>query len=445
MARIIAKASQFKYQAIIVAIMVGVSIYFFSNSGKASTKHSSNPEFSQYISAFTAGTISREGTIRIQLTGAREDSTENSENLEDLFDFEPNIDGKISWIDPYTIEFKPDKMLPTGTSYQGTFHLGELLDVADSFDKFFFTFHTITQSFELSEPMLEAIDPQALIYQRYVGDLITADAEEKAKVETILSASQKGKNLKIKWEHAADNRTHRFVIDSLIREKNATSLTLKWDGSDAGIDMKGSRELKIPALGDFKVMNAVVMEGEEQYISVRFSDPLLPNQDLDGLIRLSANQNEMRSVIDKNEIRVYPTQHLTGTFTLTVSEGIQNILSYKMPQNFETQVTFADILPAVKMLGNGVIIPNTEQLILPFEAVSLKAVDVTIVRIYENNVDQFLQVNNLSESNELKRVGRPVIKKTIRLDNDAALDLRKTNRFALDLSKIMKAEPGAIY
>ena len=64
-----------------------------------------------------------------------------------------------------------------------------------------------------------------------------------------------------------------------------------------------------------------------------------------------------------------------------------------MPHQFQTQLTFADVLPAVNMLGKGVIIPNSDQLILPFEAVSLKAVDVTIVKIFENNVDQFLQVN----------------------------------------------------
>lgn len=445
MTKIIAKVAPYRYYAIAVAAVLGISIYFF-NSNNASARISTNPEFSRYISAFTAGTISREGTIRIQLSGAREDSTNNNtEELEDLFDFEPKIEGKVSWIDAYTLEFKSDKILPAGTNYQGTFHLGEMMEVADSFKEFYFTFQTITQSFEISEPMMEAIDPQSLTYQKLTGELITADVEEPAKVESILSASQNDKNLKIKWEHAADNRMHRFVIDSLIRKKKETTVTLKWDGKDAGVYMKGQREIKIPALGDFKVMQAVVMEGEEQYVSVRFSDPLLPNQNLEGLIRFTTTTDNLRFVIDKNEIRVYPNQRLTGVHTLEVSNGILNIANYKMPNDFRQQVSFSDMLPNVKMLGKGVIIPNTERLVLPFEAVSLKAVDVTIVRIYENNVDQFLQVNNLSESNELKRVGRPLIKKMIRLDNDAALDLRKTNRFALDLSKIIKTEPGAIY
>ncbi len=444
MTKLIAKAAPYRYYALLAAVLLVTGIYFFGGSS-ASARISTNPEFSRYISAFTAGTISREGTIRIQMAGVIDDSAGIAEKLDDLFDFEPKIAGETRIIDAYTIEFRPEKNLPSGTTYQGTFHLGEMMEVADSFENFYFTFQTIQQSFELSEPMMEAIDPQNLTYQRVSGELITADAEEPAKVETILLASQDKKSIRIKWEHAADNRTHRFVIDSLIRKKRETSFTLKWDGGKAGIDMKGQREIKIPALGDFLVMNAVAVEGEEQYVSLRFSDPLLPNQNLDGLIRFTTNTDNLRFVIDKNEVKVYPSQRLTGVHTIAANAGIMNVMSYKMERDFSAQLSFSDIVPSVKILGKGVIIPSTEQLILPFEAVSLKAVDVTVIRIYENNVEQFLQVNNLSESNELKRVGRPLIRKTIRLDNDAALDLRKTNRFALDLSKIIKTEPGAIY
>ena len=38
-------------------------------------------------------------------------------------------------------------------------------------------------------------------------------------------------------------------------------------------------------------------------------------------------------------------------------------------------------------------------------------VDVRIVKIYENNIPQFLQVNNLEGESELTRVGRVVLKK----------------------------------
>src|SRR5699024_1857697 len=82
---------------------------------------------------------------------------------------------------------------------------------------------------------------------------------------------------------------------------------------------------------------------------------------------------------------------------------------------------------------------------LPFEAVGLKAVDVRVVRIYEENVLQYLQVNDFGGSSEIKRVGRPVAQKVIPLNGSGVVDLQKWNRFTLDLAEIMEAEPGAVY
>ena len=436
------------YKLSVVSSLVAVAAvsYFVTQRTGAENRISNDPAFSAYISAHTSGTITREGTIRIQLASAIHDTSNGGAPPENLFSFEPYIKGKLQWADESTLEFKPDKWLPTGTEFRATFHLDNLMDVPDKFSEFHFGFQTVKQALELNEPMMEAIDPQSLIYQRLSGELLTADVEESALIEKTLTATHKGKNVRIKWEHAADNRTHHFILDSLIREKKETLVKLSWEGSEAGMDAKGEKLIPIPALGDFKVMNALVVEGEEQYVSVRFSDPLLSNQNLDGLINMNISEdNNLKFIAEKNEIRVYPQQHLSGTYTLTAEQGILNILNYKMPKTFQVQLTFADVFPAVNMLGKGVIIPNSERLTLPFEAVSLKAVDVTIVKIFENNVDQFLQVNNLDGSNELKRVARPVARKTVQLDDNKLLDLHKPNRFAIDLSTMIKTEPGAIY
>jgi hypothetical protein len=37
-----------------------------------------------------------------------------------------------------------------------------------------------------------------------------------------------------------------------------------------------------------------------------------------------------------------------------------------------------------------------------------------------------------------------MLKKTIRLDGDKLLDLRRTNTFSLDLDQLMRTEPGAL-
>ncbi|MDX9751905.1 MAG: MG2 domain-containing protein, partial [Flavobacteriales bacterium] len=84
-------------------------------------------------------------------------------------------------------------------------------------------------------------------------------------------------------------------------------------------------------------------------------------------------------------------------------------------------------------------------LVMPFEAVNLKAVDVQVVRIHEQNVAQFLQVNALDGQRELARVGRPVARATVPLNTADAPDPGQWNRYYLDLADHFTAEPGAIY
>ncbi|MFD2144034.1 alpha-2-macroglobulin family protein [Mucilaginibacter antarcticus] len=91
------------------------------------------------------------------------------------------------------------------------------------------------------------------------------------------------------------------------------------------------------------------------------------------------------------------------------------------------------------------ILPDSGKLMMPFEAINLNAVDVTIIKIYENNVPQYFQNNGFNGQEQLRQLGKPIIEKTIRLDNDKSINLSKKNRFMLDIDHLIRTEPGAIY
>jgi len=202
--------------------------------------------------------------------------------------------------------------------------------------------------------------------------------------------------------------------------------------------------VEIPALGDFKVMNVRVDQSSTQHVVIQFSDPLNEKQNLDGLVSLN-DVGTLDFDIKDNEIRVYPPVRQAGSKTLKLEGGIRNVLDYKMKRDTTMEVVFEQLNPAVRFTGKGSILPGTDGLIMPFEAVNLKSVDVEIVKIYEKNVLQFFQVNDYEGSQELQRVGRPMLRKTISLENAGVTDLGKWNRFTLDLSKMINTEPGAIY
>jgi hypothetical protein len=52
-------------------------------------------------------------------------------------------------------------------------------------------------------------------------------------------------------------------------------------------------------------MEHKIIQQPDQYVSIRFSDPINTNQDLRGLISLE-NQTNLRFSVQDNEIRVYP-------------------------------------------------------------------------------------------------------------------------------------------
>lgn len=402
-----------------------------------------DPSFSQYINAYSAGVVSKKSPVRIQLAAdAQVTHTLNETVKEKLFSFSPSVEGKAYWTDARTIEFRPDKDLKPDEMYEVHFNLDKVMEVSKDYKEFVFNVQTIKPAFEIQENGLRALNKTEMSFS---GQLITADVEESAKVEKILQASVNGTAAKITWQHNDANKTHGFVITPVTRTGNPGALHLQWKGDAVGAKQEGEEDINIPAIGDFKVLAVRAVQDDEQYALVQFSDPIAIGQSLDGLIGIS-NQQELSYTILGSEVKVYSSGKLEGDYTVAVHEGIQNQWSEKLEHAFTANVFFENRMPSVKIHGRGEILPNsTGKLVLPFEATNLKAVDISIIKIFENNIGQFLQENNLGGDNELRRVGKPLVQATLKLDEDPSLNLHRKNRFSLDIDKYVRTEPGAIY
>ncbi len=434
---------------LITTVIVFLGIYFYKNHKKNREEiEKTNPAFASYISAYTSGIISNQAGIRILLANEVNMDVEPGKPVsKELFDFSPGIKGTTVWLDKRTIEFRPSERLPSNQAYSVKFFLSKIIpDVLGDLRTFEFGFRTIQQFFEVSFDATRTMDKKTLRWQRLMGTLTTADAIDNASVGKLIKAVQHSKSLKISWEHDANGTTHRFSIDSIERKETAGKLLISWDGAPLDIEnSKGEKELEIPALGDFKVVDLKVVQSPEQYISVQFSDPVLEKQNLEGLIT-AGDAKDLKFIIEDNEIRVFPDARLSGEKTVNVEAGIKNCLGYPLKNRYSLEVPFEELKPLVRLIGKGVILPGSSGLTFPFQAVNLKAVDVKIVRIYEKNVPQFLQVNNLEGETELKRVGKMIFKKTVSLESQVGKGaIGKWNTFSLDLATLIKAEPGAIY
>lgn len=434
-----------QFKAVLSALVLCLSVTVLFDGCRSSRKVI-NPEFAKYIDAYTTGIISKQSAIRIQLAGQPGGThAQNEEVDKSVFNFSPSIKGKAVWVDANTIEFRPDENMTPGKSYNATFKLGKVYkDVPGALSEFDFDFQVIKPGFTVENNGLKAFGNTSLDRMSLSGVVYTADVEDPLVIEKVLGNTYQGKHLPVTWQHNPANREHKFTIGNIPRGNASATLNLEWSGKPLGIETSGASNLEVPAIGNFKVLDIRPVYEPEQYLLVQFSDPLNAGQSLEGLLGI-AGISDLRFTIEGSEVKIYTPERLQGNYNVAVNEGILNVSDKRLEQTFSGSVTFENRQPSVSIPGKGVIMPSSGKLVLPFEAVNLNAVDVTVIKIYEKNIPQYLQRNNLDGENELRRVGAPVVQKTIRLDLDKSLNLHRSNRFSLDLEKLLRTEPGAIY
>lgn len=403
-----------------------------------------DPAFAEYISAYTSGVISKKANIRIRLADKFTGSIDKEKPIpQKLFVFDPAVKGEAYWIDSRTAEFRPAEALQSGAIYTGHFFLNQVTEVPDGYQQFAFQFRSIKQDFHVYVDGLESYNTNSQEWQQIQGRVSFADDVDSLKMRSVFAAKQGNEELNIKWKYEGDN-IHHFMIDSVIRKKTPGQVLMSWNGKAIDVERKEERAIAVPALGDFSIGAIEVHNEPEQYLEIRFTDPIKPKQNLRGIIKIG-NERDLQYSIDGHKVSVFPSSRITGTETVTVTRGIKNFFDYKMAVREELDVQFESLNPEVRMVGTGNIVPHSGGVLMPFEAVSLNAVDVQVFQIFEENITQFLQVNDLDGNQELKRVGRKIYTKTVRLDTDKKINLNEWNRFYVDLTSLVNKDPGAMY
>ena len=403
------------------------------------------PGFEKYILGFTSGNqLSRASSFIIRLQQPVNNSIAAGQEVKEAaFEISPSVKGKAVWINSRSMKFIPDAPLQSATIYTIKFHLSKFMKVPEAFALLEYQIRTINQSYKFIDKGLSAYDNNVTLL-KYEGNIITADFADNKNVEAMIEAKFANTNPSINWEHEIGGRIHHFSIDSLERKENSQKLIVNVNAKSIGVDYSEEIKQKIPGLKDFKVLRVQAHNEKVQYVEVVFSDPLKADQNLKGLIYLEENRNPS-FLIEKNKVKVFLSKKLTGKQELHITPGIKNILGYKFQTQTIFLVSFESNKPALEALGKGVIVPSSKGLIFPFRAVSLKMVDLKIIQIYEDNVLDFLQENNLNSSSDIRLSGRLIAQERLDLSKMLKADLNKWNTFKIDLSNYITLQKGAIY
>lgn len=403
-----------------------------------------DPAFGKYISSFTAGIISSQSNISVSFVNSPFDSSNFSTAAkEGVFSFSPNIKGKASWTNDRTLTFTPDEQLTYGQGYEASLDLSEFMEVPAKLEIFEFSFKSLALNADLEVYGLSFVERDGKQLPIVTGGLTLSDHLDSSEVEQMFKAEQEGRDLSIQWTHFSENKSHRFQIIDVERGNKQSLVSLTYEMSKKGASLEGTREIEIPAIGEFLFIRGKVFHAPEQYVSLTFSDPLDASQNLRGLI--TAEGLDFSYDIEGNEIKVFPVTRQLGEKDLFIEPSIVNAKGRQLGARQTFRAMFEQMKPSVRWLDDGNIVPTENGVFLPFEAVALKAVDVEVVKVFENNMVQFFQVNQLNDTRELARVGREVFRKTISLQESGVANLSKWNLFNIDLGDIVKEDPGALY
>ena len=397
------------------------------------------------IAGHTTGIISRKSDVHIlfanDVIDAISGTGASNANASAIFSISPAVSGKAGFAGSRDLVFSPAKEFAPGQTYSVRLLPQGLKGVPQHLTPYEFIFAVQTPQFEVALQGLESDDAndQRMILR---GTVNSADAEDAARVEQLLNVSYLNQPVALQWTHGSDGLTHHFRSASLQRQAAAQVVTVKWNGQSIGSPLTGEQKAEVPARSVFIVTDAQAIDAEgRKQILVSFSDSLGSKQNLRGLVRLSA-AGEFTTRIDNNLLTIYPTAELEGAVTLTLEPGIRNERSDTLSEQVVRSLTFTSTKPQVRFVGKGVILPDSKLLSVPFEAVSARSVHVAAMRIYGDNVAQFLQVNSLDGNSETGRVGRFLWRKTIPLTGPVT---GRWQRYSLDVTELTRKFPGGMF
>jgi Large extracellular alpha-helical protein len=432
------------YSMSAVTIMLIASCFLFSCKQKQELIPSA--DFAPYISAYTGGMVTKGATVVVEFMEELPEDVWSNEVEGKLFSFSPSLKGSAHWLNNRTIEFVPeDGELKPGTMYNVSFALGKVLKVEKKFSKFDFSFRVEERAYKATVRPIE-IQLDNTITVR--GELAFSDMMNVATVKKVVEAKLEGSKREVTVEGQDNSLVFQFLITGLARTDDNQQLLISFDGSSAGIDRKETISVNIPAKDKFRLIDYEIDYEPEYGLRLTFSDLVSESQNLKGLITLKGLSNYTIQV-NANQVKVYFSQTPNMTeLKVTVDRGLKNKMGESLEGSEEFTLPLEALKPKVELLSTGTIMPNSGNIVLPFRAVGLHAVDLKIIRIFENNVLMFLQDNSMSNngaSYQLRRAGRLVYKKTLRLDTDPTKDISAWENYSIDLTGLVKQQPGAIY
>ncbi|HMP30291.1 MAG TPA: hypothetical protein PKD85_11875 [Saprospiraceae bacterium] len=417
-----------KNKSFLLLFVAATFIYSCKRSNQQNSV-SNIDELSNYFDAATTGFISVNDDIRFVLKSEIDSNIVKNTDLKKLIKLSPDVDGEVTLLNNNLLIFKPNTPLQAGTVYQISL---DFRDLSSSFDKvIIYDLRTKIQDINVANQGFYIREDNRILH---TIDVFTADYIDEANLRKCFSNQEDIHSIK------AINNTEFEVVFIYEPSKYGKS-SIVYNASPIGVD-KAGRLAHYDLTDHLSVIEKSFESGSKEAKFI-FSKPLIPKQDLTGLIKV--NNANARYTIDRNILTV-TVDNKEENINLKLFAGIKSIDNSVLKQDFIFNFSNIPPSPEVGFLDDGIYFPSNGDFKIPIKTRNLKAIRVHIVEIKQKNVLQFLTWQSLEYPDQynLRFFGKPVFDEVVPL-NKGKGDTDGYLVHGLDMTQLVKRNQGSIY
>lgn len=401
-----------------------------------------SPEFIEYITAYSGGVLSKNSAIQIELAHPHPDAEKNKVIESSLFQFKPSLKGVTTWIDEQTIQFTPTQEMSSSTYYKAQFNLGNLIEVPANFQRFEFGFYTreIDLSIDVSEIISYSQTPDKVAIEAIINSSDDFKLEE---IKPLLSVED-NKGKKVEYTLTAQSSESYIITIPEVDKSSCDWVSIKLEAKKLGAENDVEQSITIPDNNTFELIDSRRLTQPMEGVRLTFSEPLREREVSASFLSVEGGYTYTIDQED-NRLYLYFEEGIDQAIRLKIHENFTSLIGNKISKEQWIELPTIDNKPEIELLTKGTILPNSSEQNLHFRARGVEAVDIHVVKVYSSNLLHFLQINELNQSNQIKRSGRLVLKKRINLDKINSSTASKWRDYAIDLADLFSQEPGALY
>ncbi len=398
------------------------------------------PKWETHIADYPKRWIASEKPLYIRFSHPVVAQEKVNQPAEGIVELSPDLPANILFTADNELRITPVDRLPNDIAIKVKLHGDKLLGVEKSLKPFEFEVHTIKQEFDLKVHGLNAQENEPGKMQ-FTGELRTTDTADLDAIKKMLKVTLNGKPVELDWVQGADRQSNAFTLSNIERQKEAGVLHLEWDGAPIKSPDKGARDIPIPALSDFIVTGVEVEREPSLSVTVNFSNPINPSQNLQGLVGIAGKHFPVK--VEGSQLKIFPSGVGAGPQELLVSSDVQSQERQRLGSDYHQPIVLVIEKPMVTFTGKDTsILPPAEHLTVPFKAVNVDSVQVVAFKVYANNIGHFFQDSReLNPRNAPTQEGRYLWRKVYRLPEIAHDDSKDFN---LDLTELMAQHPDGL-